>query len=151
MSASLSFVTPPPGLDPLVDFTLDEISGAAGLYSLHASDEPAKRLFVVDASVHLGHYSPEISTEQADLLGLTTPADALLLVVANPAPEGTTVNLMAPIVVNVTTGAAAQLILDEQEWPLRAPLAPARAAAPAARPAATPASVASRAKAPVLA
>lgn len=129
MSASLTFVTPPPGLDPTVDFTLDEVTGAAGLYSLHAATEPARRLFVVDAAVHLPDYSPVISFEQSDSLGVTDPEDALLLVVANPAATGTTVNLMAPIVVNSATGMSAQLILEGQDWPLRAALLPHEPAA----------------------
>jgi hypothetical protein len=33
------------------------------------------------------------------------------------------VNLLAPIVVNVHTGACAQVILDDQDWPLQAELA----------------------------
>ena len=150
MSASLTFVTPPPGLDPIVDFTLDEVAGASGLYALFATQDPAKRFFVVDAAEHLRHYSPVVSDENAALLGLTGPEEALLVVVANPAEDGTTVNLMAPIVINGRTGAAAQLILDDQDFPLRAPLAPVRPAA-AAPVSATPASVAARAKAPVLA
>jgi flagellar assembly factor FliW len=131
MSASLTFVTPPPGLDPVVDFTLDEVSGAQGLYSLHATTEPTTRLFVVDAGLHLPDYSPVISFEQSESLGVTEPADAMLLVVANPAPTGTTVNLMAPIVVNSSTGLSAQVILDNQDFPLRAALTP-RAVAVAA-------------------
>ncbi|GAA4266332.1 flagellar assembly protein FliW [Frondihabitans peucedani] len=131
MSATLSFVTPPFGLEPVVDFVLDEISGAAGLYSLHAAEDPATRLFVVDAGLHLPDYSPEISEEQAAPLGITHADHALVLVVANPAESGTTVNLMAPIVVHSGTGAAAQLIFDGQDWPLRAELVPRRVAVPA--------------------
>jgi flagellar assembly factor FliW len=44
------------------------------------------------------------------------------LVIANPGESGTTVNLLAPIVVNATTGVCAQVILDDQDWPLRAQL-----------------------------
>jgi flagellar assembly factor FliW len=132
MSASLTFVTPPPGLDPVVDFVLDEVEGAHGLYSLHAASTPPRRLFVVDAAVHLPDYSPEITDEQSAALGVTRAEDALVLVVANPSAVGTTVNLMAPIVVNSSTGAAAQLILEGQDWPLRAELAPRLATASAA-------------------
>lgn len=132
MSAALTFVTPPPGLDPVVDFTLDEVAGAEGLYSLHAATEPTTRLFVLDASLHLPDYSPVISEEQGDSLGVTDPDQAFLLVVANPAPSGTTVNLMAPIIVNATTGVSAQVILENQDFPLRAALQRrAAAAAPA--------------------
>lgn len=135
MNATLSFVTPPPGLAPLTAFSLTEIEGATGLYSLQAVEEVSTRLFVLDAAVFLPNYTPYISAEQQASLSLTAPTDALVLVVVNPgdaaASEGaagasaaTTVNLMAPIVVNAATGAAAQLILEGQDWPLQAALTP---------------------------
>ncbi|WP_104195798.1 flagellar assembly protein FliW [Cryobacterium sp. M15] len=121
-SPTLSFVSPPPGLAPLTDFVLDEIDGAAGLYSLQASAQPTTRLFVLDAAIFLPSYTPAISSEQSMALSLTTPDDALVLVVINPGESTTTVNLMAPIVVNAHTGACAQVILDDQDWPLHAEL-----------------------------
>jgi flagellar assembly factor FliW len=54
--------------------------------------------------------------------------DTLVLVVANPGDSGTTMNLLAPIVVNATSGASAQIILDGQDYPLRAELSARRAA-----------------------
>lgn len=121
----LAFVTPPPGLEPLVDFVLQPIAGAAGLYGLQAAASPRTRLFVLDAGVYLPHYQPIISDDQVLALRLTSPDDALVLVVANPDAGGTSVNLMAPIVVNTRSGVCAQLILDGQDFPLRAALAPA--------------------------
>jgi flagellar assembly factor FliW len=125
----LAFVAPPPGLDPFVDFILDEIDGAAGLYALRAADEPARRLFVLDAAVHLPSYAPVISDEQCAALAVSAPEQVMLLVVANPGEHGTTVNLMAPIVVNAATGVSAQFILEDQDWPLRAELTDRRRSA----------------------
>ncbi len=122
MNATLTFVTPPPGLEPLTEFTLIEIPGAAGLFTLQAATDQRTRLFVLDASVYLPDYSPVISDDQASSLELADPTDALVLVVTNPGEGGTTVNLMAPIVVNSTTGSCAQIILEGQDWPLRAEL-----------------------------
>ena len=122
MSGALTFVTPPPGLAPLTDFSLQKIDGAEGLYALFATRAPATRLFVLDAAVHLPRYTPVISDEQCTALGLTAPEDALVLVVVNPGEGGTTANLMAPIVVNAGTGLCAQVILDGQDWPLQAEL-----------------------------
>jgi flagellar assembly factor FliW len=122
MSARLSFVSPPPGLAPLTEFALDEIEGAAGLYSLHSIDDPGIRLFVLDAAVYLPDYAPVITDEQSDALALTSAEDAVVLVVANPGEGGTSMNLAAPIVLNTRTGACAQVILEGQDWPLRAEL-----------------------------
>lgn len=84
MSPALTFVTPPPGLAPLTDFTLNTVDGADGLYSLQAVPNPSTRLYVLDASVYLPDYTPYISSEQSDALSLTAPTDALVLVVVNP-------------------------------------------------------------------
>lgn len=123
MSARLAFVTPPPGLEPLRDFVLQPITGAAGLYALQSADDPGIRLFVLDAGVYLPDYQPVISDEQVQALRLTAPEDALVLVVANPGDGGISVNLLAPVVVNTRLGVCAQLILDDQDFPLRAALA----------------------------
>ncbi|TFC93868.1 MULTISPECIES: flagellar assembly protein FliW [Cryobacterium] len=122
VTVDLSFVSPPPGLAPLTEFALTEVPGADGLFTLESADSRRTRLFVLDASVYLPDYSPVISDDHAAALDLTGPEDALLLVVTNPGEDGTTVNLMAPIVVNSGTGRCAQIILDGQDWPLRAAL-----------------------------
>ena len=122
MTAVLTFVSPPPGLAPLTDFILDDVNGAAGLYALHAAADPAIRLYVLDAAVYLPWYNPEITDEQAAGLSITDPDEAMVLVVANPSEVGTTTNLMAPIVVNSKTGHCAQVILEGQDWPIRAEL-----------------------------
>lgn len=101
--------------------------GADELYALQAARDSATRLFVLDAGIHLPYYTPMISDEQCAALDVTTAEDAFVLVVANTGESGTTVNLMAPIVVNASTGVSAQVILDGQDWPLRAELT-ARAA-----------------------
>lgn len=122
MSIDLTFAVPPFGLSPAPVFTLTPVDGAEGLFTLVGG---SSRLFVLDAAVHLPSYAPELTDEQAAGLGLTAPEDAMLLVVANPggADGGTTVNLLAPIVVNARTSVGAQLILEEQDLPLRAELA----------------------------
>ncbi|HEV7956252.1 MAG: Flagellar assembly factor FliW [Microbacteriaceae bacterium] len=123
MSMPLQFITAPRGFEPLVDFALHDVEGVTGLYALRAT-ESETRVFVVDAGVHLPDYTPEISNEQGSALQLESSDNAIVLVVANPGNGGMTLNLMAPIVVNATTGRCAQVILEGQEWPLRAELAP---------------------------
>ena len=128
MTAALTFTTPPHGLAPHVDFLLSEIDGADGLYALQSRTDAAIRLFVLDASVYLPDYAPIISDDDCVKLDVHTPDDALVLVVANPSGDGTTMNLLAPIVVNAATGLSAQIILDGQDFPLRAELTARRAA-----------------------
>lgn len=122
MTALLDFVTPPLGLAPHTRFRLDPIDGAEGLFSLGAIDDDALRLYVVDPQTVVSDYAPILTDEHVDALGLTAPDDALLLVVASHTTDGVHVNLLAPIIANKATGATAQVILEGQDYPLRAPL-----------------------------
>ena len=128
MSAALTFATPPHGLAPHTEFDLREIEGAHGLFALQSVSDSGIRLFVLDASVYLPDYAPIISDDDCAKLDVHAVEDTLVLVVANPGENGTTMNLLAPIVVNATSGASAQIILDGQDYPLRAELTARRAA-----------------------
>ncbi|WP_138445235.1 flagellar assembly protein FliW [Sinomonas susongensis] len=119
--STLTFAEPLPGLAPHTDFTLEAVDGAAGLFSLRPDAAPDIRLFLLDAAVYVPGYEPEISAPCRSL-GLGSPEEARVLVVATPGEGGTTVNLMAPVIVNEATGQSAQAILDGQGWPLRMPL-----------------------------
>lgn len=125
-STALTFLAPPPGLAPEVDFALDTVDGADGLYSLVSAAPPAghrsHRLFVLDAAIYLPAYQPEITDEQRNQLDLNDAGEARVLVVANSTETGTTVNLLAPIVLNTRTLQCAQVILEGQDWPVRTPL-----------------------------
>lgn len=122
MSAALQFVAPPPGLAPHTEFVLSPVDGADGLFALRAVADADLRVFLVDPAVSLPGYAPVLTDEQAQALALDSADDALVLVVANPGADGVHVNLLAPVVVNTATGAAAQVILEGQDLPLRAPL-----------------------------
>jgi len=128
MNIELTFAVSPFGLEPVERFTLSEVVGASGVFSLTGtgtttSGDADPRLFVLDAAVHLPDYSPVVSDEQTTLLDLRDASEAILLVIANPGERGTTVNLLAPVVVNARTGVGAQVILENQDFPLRAVLA----------------------------
>lgn len=118
--SALAFLSPPPGLAPHVDFALEPVEAAEGLFTLTSSADPGVRLFAMDAAVVVPDYAPVLSDEQAGSLGLQSPDDASLLVVAQLTPEGIGVNLLAPVVVNRHTARAAQVILEGQDFPVRA-------------------------------
>lgn len=121
--SAVHFLTPPPGLEPLDAFELEPVPGAEGLYTLAAVERPEIRLYTIDAERHLPGYSPELPDDRAAELGIAAPKDASLLVVVTPSPEGSTVNLLAPVIVNRSSGAALQLVLDDEAFPVRAELA----------------------------
>ena len=119
--SAVTFVESPPGLAPLLDFTLDEVEGAHGLHTLRSSDAPDIRLFVLDVPVFLPWYEPAFDEENYQSVGANADGTDLL-VVATISDGSPIVNLMAPVLVNRTTGAARQVILGD-EWPLAASLA----------------------------
>ena len=118
----VTFTAPMPGLENVQGFTLRSVEGAAGLYALEAGSPSPVRLFLADAAVFVPGYAPPIP--EATLQSLELEQDQLLqvLVVLNHSPKATTVNLMAPIVLNPATRRCAQLVLDGREYPLRADL-----------------------------
>lgn len=116
--AALHFVTPPPGLSPLTEFTLSAVTEE--LYSLRAVDAEGVRLFLIDPRPYFPGYEPRVAEQTLEELGTTDPA---VLVVVRPGEGGApTANLLAPVLVDLTTGAAMQTILENSDQPLRAPL-----------------------------
>ncbi len=123
MSATLTFVTPPPGLSPHVEFALDDVEGAPGLHALRAASDASIRLFVVEAAMYVPDYAPAFTDDHFSDVGASSESDASVLVVTTLDDDGPVVNLFAPVLVNAKTGAASQVILDGSDWPLRARLA----------------------------
>jgi len=118
----VTFTSPMPGLENIQDFTLRSVDGAAGLYALEAGSPSPVRLFLADAAVFVPGYAPPVPEATLQALELEQDQALQVLVVLNHSPRATTVNLMAPIVLNPATRRCAQLVLDGREYPLRADL-----------------------------
>ena len=119
MTGLVTFIAPPPGLSPLVDFDLEPVAEADGLYTLRSLDAPDIRLYVIDAPVYLPDYNPEMSVQQLESIGATETPEVRVLVVTTLSDDGPSANLMAPILMHATSGEATQVILDGDDWPLR--------------------------------
>ncbi|MHC6219493.1 flagellar assembly protein FliW [Arthrobacter sp. MMS24-S77] len=124
--SELSFTAPMPGLEAAEGFALRGIDGAPGLYAMEAGS-PRIRMFLADAAVYVPDYVPAIPHSTLEALGLGSngldqAGLATVLVVVNPTPEKTTVNLAAPIVLNPETGRCTQIVLDGEDYSLRAEL-----------------------------
>jgi flagellar assembly factor FliW len=119
---NVTFAASPPGFSPVVDFELAPVAGAIGLFTLKDRDDADLRLYLVDPSVFVPDYAPEFTDDQLGPLGAAESGDIDAFVVATLAEGGPVVNLLAPILVNRATQAAAQIILDDSRWPLRAQL-----------------------------
>ncbi len=119
MTGLVTFIAPPPGLSPLVEFDLEPVAEADGLYTLRSLDAPDIRLFVIDAPVYLPDYNPEVSLQQLESIGASETSEVRVLVVTTLNDDGPSANLMAPILMHSTSGEATQVILDGDDWPLR--------------------------------
>lgn len=120
---TLEFVTSPPGMMSLRRFTLDALDDIGALFAMRSTEQSGVRLFVVPPRVYVPDYAPSIDADSRAALGLED-ADPVLLVVVHPGEGGhpPTANLLAPVAVNPATGRALQVVLDGDDWPLRAPL-----------------------------
>ena len=106
MSGLVTFIAPPPGLSPLLEFDLEPVAEADGLYTLRSLDAPDIRLFVIDAPVYLPDYNPEVSVAQLESIGATETSEVRVLVVTTLSDDGPSANLMAPILLHATSGSA---------------------------------------------
>lgn len=96
------------------------------LRTFQSLDDAELRFLVLPPTVFFPDYAPVVSDQVVQDLGIDDVSDVLLLVLLS-APDGlatATVNLRAPLVINVRTRQAAQVVLEDPELPLAAPLQP---------------------------
>lgn len=117
----LHFPASLPGLDPLTQFTLADVPDAVGLYSLDSVEMPEVQLFLLDPSVHLPDYTPDLRSHLS-AVGNPEPDQRRTLVIVNASDGAPHANLLAPIIINAATGEGAQVILDSDDYAVRTPL-----------------------------
>jgi flagellar assembly factor FliW len=91
---------------------------------LQAVDKPELAFPMVPATDLMEDYHITVAPEDLAALGKDSTAELqafVILTIPNGAPERTTANLKAPIVMNPTTHLARQ-VLVEQDYPIRYPL-----------------------------
>ena len=120
----LRFVAPLLGLEALRRFALVGLGDEVPLFSLTSLDDPEVSVLVLAPAAVFADYAPDLDAVTRAALGLGEREDPLLLVVVTAAEslEASTANLLAPVVVNPATMAAAQVVLTGSDLPLRAPL-----------------------------
>lgn len=133
----LTFPAGLPGMSHLRRLRLEPLGTSSNVFgrlvALDTVDEEAagvEQLSLVVAAPGLlwPDYVVEVDDDTESMLELVDPSDAAALVVVSVAErlEDCTANLFAPIVCNVRTQVAVQLVPSRPEpevgWPLRAPL-----------------------------
>ena len=92
---------------------------------LQSLDEPSLAFLVVDPARYVDGYSVEIGDEEAAALGIDAETPTLLLTTAsipNANPQGMTLNLAGPIVINAEARVGRQLIMDDESIPTKHPV-----------------------------
>ena len=91
---------------------------------LQVKNNPALAFVVIEPLYFLPEYQPDIPQADADFLGLNTPEDAAVYVIATVSgPQRATVNLKGPIVINRHTGLAKQVVIaNATEYSVQHPL-----------------------------
>lgn len=123
----IELVHPMPGFPDDGRFALVQLDDDGMLHSFRSLDSEDLQFVVMGASTFFPDYAPEISDEVAAELGLGGHDDGgeaiVLLVVRTGATLAeTTVNLRAPLVVNPATRRASQVVLDDADLSISAPL-----------------------------
>lgn len=97
--------------------------GADSVFEMECLDEPGLGFVMIEPGPYFPDYAPIIDDLTVATLGLTSADEALLLLVVTLGDDTQPpcANLMAPVVVNTTTKYAAQVVLAEQGYALRAP------------------------------
>lgn len=120
----LRFVAPLLGLERLDRFALVSLGEGSPLFALTSTHDPDVSVLVLAPAAVFDDYAPELDAVTRAALGLGDGEEHLLLVVVTAAESlaASTANLLAPVVVNPATMAAAQVVLTGSDLPLRAPL-----------------------------
>lgn len=124
----IDFCEPIPGFETcngycLIPHTLPDGAVNDSILWLQALEPPFHAFILTDPWNAMFDYAPEISDADADQLGLTRFEDAKVLAILTVPEQGAmTMNLRAPIVFNVVTRVAKQVVLLSDQYHTRHPL-----------------------------
>lgn len=114
------FVTPPLGLEPRTDYSIEYVQPSVGLVAFAHSD--GVRFRALDASHRLDWYAQEEANKYYLAVDAASADDVLVYVVLTAGDGAITANLDAPLIVNRATGQARQVIHPGELSSLRVPL-----------------------------
>lgn len=113
-----------PGFEDKHQFMLEFLEEGSPLCQLQSVEEDELSFILADPFVFYPSYEFQLPERAMAELEIQSPADIMVLVVANVREElaAATVNLVAPIVIHMESGQAKQVILTNTEYLTRHPL-----------------------------
>ena len=123
-SKVLSFADGLPGLEEYKLFVILQVGESYPVVWMQSVDDPDICLPVIDSFLAVPEYAFNIDDEDANELGLTKTEDlhVLSVLVIPENLEGMTINLAAPIIINMDSGKAKQVLLGGAEYGVRHPV-----------------------------
>jgi flagellar assembly factor FliW len=110
------------GFEDARDFAVAGADDDDAYFWLQSADDAALAFLTVVPGLFYPEYEPDLPELDVEALGLTQPSDAHVLTIVTITDEAITANLLGPVVINVKSRAARQVVLGEQKWSVRAPL-----------------------------
>lgn len=109
-----------PGFDGLKEFELVAME-QVGFFNLTSLEQKDISLLLVDPYIYFPNYEVEIEDTVMSRLNINDANDVLILsvVTLNNDIEKVTLNLRAPIIVNINSGDSEQLILNREDYLVR--------------------------------
>lgn len=113
-----------PGYESLRDFAFLVIEESEPFHWLQAVGDPDVSLAVIDPFELFSDYAPSVDDKVLEALGVEKPEDVLLLAVCVIPPDvrQATVNLLAPVLLNLKKNVGRQVIVDNPAYLTRQPL-----------------------------
>ena len=104
------------------DYALIQTADGSGFYWLQAVTRPDLAFVVCDPRLFVPDYRAPIKTEELEQIGLSDPDGAQLFVIVNKVDDLLVGNFQGPLVINMETRAAKQLVLSDKRYSTRHPL-----------------------------
>jgi flagellar assembly factor FliW len=120
----IEFIEPVHGFPQDRHFALVRLEEGSALSALRSLERDDLRFLVVPMVLFYPELTPEVSDEVVASLGVDSADDVLVLLIvhAGDSLEETTVNLRGPLLINTVTRRAVQVVLDDPDLSVTAPL-----------------------------
>ena len=104
------------------NYALIQTAEQSGFYWLQAVDRPDLAFVVCDPRLFVPDYVVPVKVEELSQIGLMDPSTAQVFIIVNKVETLLTGNLQGPLVVNVESRMARQLVLSDRRYSTRHPL-----------------------------
>ncbi len=113
-----------PGFEGYKKYVIIKFKEDSMFYVLQSTESPQVALTIIELEKVVPGYTIDLPNELVEELKLKTPEEAVALAVVTIPPDvrKTTVNLAAPMLINLTERIAKQVILDNPNFGLKHPL-----------------------------